>query len=88
MLKLLERLTDVPWRTEWLFRARVPLRAMVFPQELVVAFLMDPWLARDSHAIVACDRVIYDGSLEHPASRDDHPRGKWYVSALCVRDLT
>jgi hypothetical protein len=88
MNQLLERLTDVPWRTEWLFRSRVRLRAMKFPHELVLAFISEPWFGRRRHAIVVRDRVIFDGSLEHPISPEDHPCSKWFVSALFVRELT
>ncbi|MFI5456639.1 MAG: hypothetical protein ACHRXM_14420 [Isosphaerales bacterium] len=87
MIELLVRLTDVPWRIERMTRSRVQLREIVFPHELVMASILDPWLFRGCHAIVARGRVVYDGSLEQPISPEDHPRKKWYIRELCIRDL-
>jgi hypothetical protein len=84
--KLLYRLTDMPWRIEWLFRTRIRLSSMVFPKQLAMACIASPW-RRNHHAIVARERVIYDGSLEGPVSPEVHPFKNWFVTWLIVRDL-
>jgi hypothetical protein len=84
IVKLLERLTDGPWRPEKRIRSRIRLRDMTFPSDLVVACIVDPWLIRGAHAVVARDRWVYDGSLDAPVSPRDHPRGKWIISWLIV----
>jgi hypothetical protein len=87
MLELLCRLTDSPWRIVWLFRTRVRLSAMVFPDQFVVACITSGGLRPTAHAIVARGRVIYDGSLNEPVTATEHPRKDWYVSWLIERDL-
>jgi hypothetical protein len=77
IIKLLYRLSETPWRIEWLTRSRVRLSATVFPDHLVLACIASPWL-RHHHAIVARERVIYDGSLDAPVSPADHPHKDWY----------
>jgi hypothetical protein len=84
MVKLLERLTDIPWRAEKKLRSWIRLGDMTFPGELVVACIVDPWLIRGAHAIVARDQTVYDGSLDEPVSPRDHPRRKWYISWLVI----
>jgi hypothetical protein len=87
MMELLWRLTDSPWRIVWLFRTRVRLSAMVFPDQLVVACITGGGLRPTAHAIVARERVIYDGSLDEPVTTAEHPSKNWYVSWLIERDL-
>jgi hypothetical protein len=84
--KLLYRLTDAPWRIEWLFRTRVRVSSMVFPERLTMACITSPW-RRQAHAVVARKQVIYDGSLDGPVSTAEHPHKNWYVSWLIVPDL-
>ncbi len=86
MVKLLERLTDVPWRADQRLRSRIRLRDTTFPSDLVVAFIFSPWL-RSAHAIVGRERLVYDGSLDGPISPQEHPRGNWYVGWLFIRAL-
>ncbi len=78
IIKLLFRLTETPWRIEWLIRSKVRLAETVFPDHLVLACIASPWLLRNHHAIVARERVIYDGSLEAPVSPAEHPHKDWY----------
>ena len=87
MAELLNRLTDVPWRIQWLARARIPLRHMVFPDQLTAACITSGGLWPNAHAIVARGPLIYDGSLEEPVSREKHPRKNWYVAWLIEPDL-
>jgi hypothetical protein len=84
MAKLLERLTNSPWRAEPRARFRVRLRDTTFPASLVVAYLVSPGLWRRAHAIVARERLVYDGSLDEPVSPQDHPMKAWSVSWLIV----
>ena len=85
LIKLLYRLTDAPWRVDWLLRSRVRLSSMVFPEQLTVACLVSPWALRGAHAIVARGRTIYDGSLDGPVSPEAHPHKNWYVAWLIER---
>jgi hypothetical protein len=87
MVNLLYRLTDMPWRVERSFRSkRVRLASMVFPVQLVVACIVSPWRRR-GHAIVARERVIYDGLLEGPVGPQEHPYKNWFVGWMVVRAL-
>ena len=88
MVKLLERLSDVPWRAEKKIRSGIRLRDMTFPGDLVVAYIVDPWLFRGAHAIVARERMVYDGSLVEPVSPQDHPSRKWFISWMITPGLT
>ena len=87
MIELLYRLTDVPWRVQWHFRARIPLQRMVFPDQLTVACITTHGLRPKAHAIVARGSVIYDGAREQPSSRETHPHKDWYVAWLIEPDL-
>jgi hypothetical protein len=84
MVKLLYRLTDTPWRLELLFRTRIPLSSMLFPDQFVVVCIASHWRRR-CHAIVARERVVYDGSLENPISTQDHPQKDWHVVWLIAQ---
>jgi hypothetical protein len=59
---------------------------MFFADQLVVACIVSPWRRR-GHAIVARDRLIYDGLLEGPVSSQEHPRKNWFVGWMIVRGL-
>jgi hypothetical protein len=88
MIKLLERLTDMPWRLKDLTGLRQPrLGQMKFPDELVVAGIIHPWFFWRRHALAARGRVVYDGSLDRPTSPQDHPYSQWYVDALFIRGV-
>jgi hypothetical protein len=86
IVELLYRLTDVPWQYKT-DRSFIRLRDMIFPGDLVIAGIRDPWLFRGAHAIVARDRTVYDGSLDEPVSTQDHPRKKWLVLGVIVRGI-
>jgi hypothetical protein len=87
MVELLNRLTDAPWRVQWLFRTRTPLAHMVFPEQLTAACIISRGLLPRAHAIVARGPLIYDGSLDQPVSREQHPCKDWYVNWLIEPDL-
>ena len=87
MVELLYRLSDTPWRLKWLFRTRVRLSSMVFPDHLTMACITSPGLRINAHAIVARQRIVYDGDLEQPVSPEEHPMKNWYVAWLIEPDL-
>ena len=86
MIKLLERITDCPWRMKSVIRSWIRLRDKTFPDELVVANIVHPWWSR-AHAIVARNQRIYDGTIDKPVSTQDHPLMKWYVAILFIRGV-
>ena len=85
--ELLYRLTDQPWRFEWLARTRIRLASMIFDEQLSVACITSHGLRPNAHAVVARKGIIYDGSLDEPVSPQEHPLKNWYVAWLIERDL-